>query len=113
VNDRSRPKAAPETAGWQSESSLTATITADGITKLLSSRCVDCNGPTVGDAQSILDGFCLFLTRHAATCPWSKRAHHHGIGNGDVLVHPLGHLAGDEEVLVFLADVGDEVCRGR
>lgn len=109
-----RPRgAAPETAGGTSESSVTAGITADGITKLLSSRCQDCNGPTVGDVEAILAGFCLFLTRHAATCPmWGERARRHGIARDAVLVHPLGHLASDGDVLVFLGDVSDEVCRG-
>ena len=91
----------------------TLSLTADGITKLLNSRCQDCNGPTVGDGESILAGFVLFLTRHAATCPmWGERTRQHGVGGDDVLVHPLGHLDGAEDVLVYLADVGDGVCDG-
>ena len=84
------------------------TITPAGVTRLLNARCVDCNGPTVGDTQAIRDGFYLCLTKHAATCPmWGERARQHGIGNGDILVHPLGHLDGDEDVLVFLGEVGE------
>jgi hypothetical protein len=85
----------------------------DGITKLLRSRCVDCNGPTVGDTQAIRDGFYLFLTRHATTCPmWGERAHRHGVSRDNILVHPLGHLDGDENMLGFLGDVGDGGRRG-
>ena len=88
-------------------------ITADGVTKLLNSRCIDCNGPTVGDTQAVLDGLYLFLTKHAGTCPmWGERARRHGVSRDNILVHPLGHLDGDDNVLVYLGDVGDEVRRG-
>jgi hypothetical protein len=77
------------------------TLRTDAVDELLSSRCQDCNGQAVhGVTDQVDDDVYLLVLSHEPSCPlWPQLAHAHGVDPDDVLVHPVGILAGTEDTV--------------